>query len=242
MSKYLARLKALDFEKAPTSGTVKTGKSHFDGFDGGVGGGFQKSHGPFDGFDGGAGEGFQKSCTPFDGFDGFQDERIFEALSDDGNLKATSGATVKTDKSSRLPLAAIENLKAHTSGTVKTVKRSWQARAAFLEQDFGLQREWAEPFARLLCGGSPGDFDPAYWSRTLPGASTFSEQWAAQAYALGWPAEDVFGLDDVAPARRHDSKGVAWLLPDGKRVVALDAGGADIETARGVKQRFYRSN
>jgi hypothetical protein len=220
VSKYLARLKALDFEK---SLTVKTDKS------------------PFDGFDGGVGDGFQKSRAAFDGFDGFQDECFSEAFSDDENLKATTGATVKTVKRSGQTRAAIENLKAPTSCTVKTDTNSWQARVASLEAA-GLQRAWAEPFAHLQCGGPPGGFDPAHWERTLPCASIFAEQWAAQACALGWSAEEVFGLDDIAPARRQDRKGLAWLLIDGKRVVALDGVGADIETDRGVRQRFYRRN
>ena len=37
----------------------------------------------------------------------------------------------------------------------------WQARATSLEHT-GLPREWAEPFAKLLCGPPPGDFDHAY--------------------------------------------------------------------------------
>jgi hypothetical protein len=116
---------------------------------------------------------------------------------------------------------------------------TWRARAASLEHDAGLPHEWAEPFAKLLCGGPPRGFDPDYWEHSVKGASIFARQWAAQALALGWTAGEVFGLDDIAPGRRHDKKGLAWLLPDGKHVVALDAGGADIETARGVKQRFF---
>ena len=52
----------------------------------------------------------------------------------------------------------------------------------------------------------------------------------------------MFGLDEIQPARRHDRKGVAWLLTDGKRVVALDAGGADIETAPRRETAIYRRN
>ena len=118
---------------------------------------------------------------------------------------------------------------------------TWQARAASLEHD-GLPCEWSGPFAKLLCGAPPGDYEAGYWERTLEGAETFAPQWAAVAYRAGWSLESVFGLDDIAPARRHDSKGLAWLLPDGKQVIALDAAGADIETERGVKQRFYRRN
>lgn len=215
MSKYLARLKALDFEKAPTSGTVKTVKTPFDGFGGGVGEGFQKSHAPFDGFDGYGGDGFQKSRGPFDGFGGSQGEGFSETHPAD------------------------ENLKAPTVVTVKTVKTSWRARAALLEAA-GLPIEWTEPFAKLLCGGPPGNYDAGYWEHTLAGAAIFAPQWAGHAFRSGWSAEDVFGLDDIAPACRHDCMGLAWLLPDGKRVVALDGVGADIDTTRGVRQRFYR--
>ncbi len=119
---------------------------------------------------------------------------------------------------------------------------SWRARSASLEHDAGLPHEWAEPLARLLCRAPPRGFEPHRWASVVEGASIFAEQWAAKACALGWSAENVFGLDEIAPAARHDRKGVGWLLPDGKRVVSLDAAGADIETARGVKQRFYRRN
>ena len=116
---------------------------------------------------------------------------------------------------------------------------TWRARAASLEAA-GLPIEWAEPFARLLCGAPPRGFEPSRWASVAEGALGFAEEWATRAFALGWTAEQTFGLDEIEPDRRHDRKGVVWLLTDGKRVVALDAGGADIETARGVRQRFYR--
>ncbi len=119
---------------------------------------------------------------------------------------------------------------------------TWRARAASLEQNAGLPREWAGPFARLLCGAPPRGFEPHRWGSVVEGASILADQWAAQARALGWSAEEIFGLDEIEPARRQDRKGVAWFLADGRRVVAIDVGGADIETARGVKQRFYRMN
>ena len=115
-----------------------------------------------------------------------------------------------------------------------------QTRDASLEHDAGLPHDWCEPFAKLVCGAPPGDYEQGYGERTLAGASIFASQWTGAAYRAGWSAEDVFGLNDIAPARRHDRKGLAWRLPDWKHVVALDAGGADIETTRGVKQRFYR--
>lgn len=118
----------------------------------------------------------------------------------------------------------------------------WAARAASLERDAGLPSEWAALLARLLCGAPPGDFDSSHWARVAEGASIFAERWAAQAFRLGWSTREVFGLDEIAPSARHDRKGVAWFLTDGRRVVALDRGGADIETVRGVRQRFYRDS
>lgn len=116
----------------------------------------------------------------------------------------------------------------------------WQVRVDPLEVA-GLPSEWAEPFARLLVGPPPGDFDQAYWSRVVEGANVFADTWAAQAHRLGWTAEDVFGLDEIKPAARHDHKGIAWLLGDCARVIALDVDGADIVTSQGSKQRFYRA-
>jgi hypothetical protein len=114
-----------------------------------------------------------------------------------------------------------------------------EARAAHLEFDAGLPRSWAEPFARLLCSGPPGDFDPVRWQKVVDGGLKFADQWGAKAYQLGWAAEDIFGLHPLAPAARNDFKGIAWLLDRG-RVVAIDADGADIVTTQGSKQRFCR--
>jgi hypothetical protein len=116
----------------------------------------------------------------------------------------------------------------------------WEERAAHLEYDAGVPRSWAEPFARLLCSDPPGDFDPVRWRRVVDAGLIFADKWAADAYRLGWTADDVFGLHPVAPAARHDCKGIAWLLDRG-RVVAIDVAGADIVTAQGSKQRFYRN-
>ncbi len=136
--------------------------------------------------------------------------------------------------------SAAEILRTPQWTTVKTDNTTWQARAEALEAA-GLPPGWAKPFAKLLCGPPPGDFDHTYWARGLPGANLFADAWAAQAHRLEWTAGEVFGLDELKPAARHDLKGVAWLLTDGARVVALDERGADIVTQQGSKQRFYRS-
>lgn len=116
---------------------------------------------------------------------------------------------------------------------------TWQDSAVALEAAC-LPRDWAEPFAKLLRGSPPGYFSPTRWANVVAGATIFADEWATQALRLGWSAEEVFGLDDVAPAARHDRKGLAWSLSDGKRIAAIDQRGADILTGQGSKQRFYR--
>jgi hypothetical protein len=99
----------------------------------------------------------------------------------------------------------------------------------------------AEPFARLLCSGPPGDFDTVRWQKVTDAALIFCDQWAAKAHALGWKLDEVIGMDPIAPAARHDRRGLALLLERGARVVAIDSDGADVLTAQGSKQRFYRN-
>jgi hypothetical protein len=114
----------------------------------------------------------------------------------------------------------------------------WEERAAHLVFDAGLPRAWAEPVARLLCSGPPGDYDLVRWQKVTDAILRFFDQWAATAYALSWQLEEIIGMDPVAPAARHDRKGLALLSERGSRVVAIDADGADIVTAQGVETTF----
>jgi hypothetical protein len=163
-----------------------------------------------------------KGEEAFAGFVGLSGETVLNCKSDTGvvgeNQKSRPERTARTDESCSIV---------------------WKARAEALIVT-GLPRSWAEPFAKLLFGPPPGDFDPAYWARVLPGANVFADEWAARAHSLGWKAKQVFGLDDIKPAARHDMKGVAWLLTDAAHVVALDEHGADIMTKQASRLRFYR--
>jgi hypothetical protein len=50
---------------------------------------------------------------------------------------------------------------------------------------------------------------------------------------------DVFGCHDTAPDRRFDAMGLVLLL-DSCEIVTIDPDGADLVTAGGARQRFYR--
>lgn len=87
---------------------------------------------------------------------------------------------------------------------------------------------------------APHDYSPGLWIETLAGMDAFCATWSARARALGWCESELFGLDDRAPAARHDKRGLALSLTGGARVVGIDADGADVLTSRGSRQRFYR--
>jgi len=161
------------------------------------------------------------------------------AVGPNGALKATGprdavdrwAPAVKAHKP-----AILELLTGHVPAPVE----EWEERAAHLEFEAGLPRPWAETFAKILCGGPPGDFSPGRWQAVVDGGLHFADQWAARALAMGWGPEEVFGLHATAPSARRDSRGLAWLLGDGGRVVGIDAAGADILMPSGSRQRFYR--
>jgi len=147
----------------------------------------------------------------------------------------------------RVPWDSAEGAQGHgtaeivgTTGTGGT--DAYEERAAILEYEAGLPRSWAEPFARLLTSGPPGDYSPRRWSAAVDGALRFADKWAAKAHALGWDSSDVFGLHSTHPAARRDPKGLAWLLSDGAVVTVIDADGADIRMRSGAQQRFYKKS
>jgi hypothetical protein len=90
-----------------------------------------------------------------------------------------------------------------------------------------LERQW------------PASIPVDRWQRAVDDGCRFLGQWAEQAEALGWTADDLFGLHPAAPLTRYDRMGLVWLLR-GKKVVALTAAAATIRTATGCTLSFYR--
>jgi hypothetical protein len=83
------------------------------------------------------------------------------------------------------------------------------------------------------------------WQRAVDDGRRFIVQWGEQAEALGWIAEDLFGLQDPPEQpgpnyrrlSRYDVIGLIWLL-HGRPVVALTADRAVIDRVDGPT--FYR--
>jgi hypothetical protein len=98
-------------------------------------------------------------------------------------------------------------------------------RAAIVERDGRIPREWAEGYARLDPDRSPGDVPARCWQQFIDDVGLFLDgPFCAVAAALGWGPYDLFGADRYRPYARIDQAGLLWLL-NGDRLEALSENG-----------------
>ena len=78
------------------------------------------------------------------------------------------------------------------------------------------------------------------WLQVVEDGKAFLREWGERAEALGWKANDLFGLAPIPAAApifqrlsRYDRMGLCWLLR-GRKVVALSKTSASIQTANGT--------
>jgi len=95
---------------------------------------------------------------------------------------------------------------------------------------------------------------PAYvehdrWRQAIDDAHRFLTGWGSQAEALGWTANDLFGLARVPTnprpsyrrLSRYDETGLIWLLR-GRQVLALTESTATVENPTGAITVYRRHN
>ena len=123
-----------------------------------------------------------------------------------------------------------------TVATIAACSSDETERAAIIEYDGGVPREWAEGLARLLSSPPPSGVIPSLWHDRLNRAARFCDIWAAKASACGWSAEDLFGMNPLAPLSRYDSMGAAFFGADSE-VIDVTADAVIFEVANGVRQR-----
>ena len=115
-----------------------------------------------------------------------------------------------------------------------------RGRAAIVQHDGDILREWAEGFARLDPDRAPGDVPLKRWHRFVEDVGLFlASPFCASAAALGWGSYDLFGCDRERPFDRIDQAGLLWLL-NGERLVMLTAKMATIETRTRARQTWNR--
>jgi hypothetical protein len=84
----------------------------------------------------------------------------------------------------------------------------------------GVPEIYAGAFAAIQAH-PPADVPHDRWERFIDDAGRFLDRWGAEAERQGWTADDLFGLDPIAPMARYDRMGLIWML-HGESVVALD--------------------
>jgi hypothetical protein len=115
-----------------------------------------------------------------------------------------------------------------------------EERAALIEHEGGIPREWAEGFARLDPNRPPGDVPLRRWRTFVNDIGVFLDGgWGATAAALGWGPGELFGCDRDRPFARVDIAGLLWLL-NGNTLVALSTEIAVIERFTGARQTYRR--
>ncbi|MBF0437299.1 MAG: hypothetical protein HQL77_18305 [Magnetococcales bacterium] len=119
---------------------------------------------------------------------------------------------------------------------------AYQERAAIVEHDGGIPREWAEGVARLCTMPRPEDIPPGQWELIVKAAGAFADRWAKEASSLGWTTEEVFGVHHAGPMVRFGSMGLVFLLADPRTTLeSLDADKATFLAGdRGARQTFRR--
>ena len=78
------------------------------------------------------------------------------------------------------------------------------------------------------------------WQRFIEDCESFRRLgWANLAEAFGWEPLELFGCDRERPLARYDRMGLLWLI-QGRRLVALTADSATIDTLTGSLQTYRR--
>ncbi len=133
-----------------------------------------------------------------------------------------------------------------------TTKRAPNSAPLSDPSDKSDQRVVALPFAQALdrlerrC---PEHIEAKRWQQCIADASRFLGSWGDKALALGWTADELFGLHEpptnphqsYSRMSRYDATGLLWQLR-GRRVVALTADTAAIETPGGNIVTYRKLN
>jgi hypothetical protein len=138
------------------------------------------------------------------------------------------------------PPASITDLLArHKPEIVVLLRHSIDQRAVIAADNAGAPRKWVEGYTRLRAMPTPEGITERDWQAMIDGAGRVLEQWGGKLSAMGWTAEDIFGINRVAPMGRLDLAGlVRFLIRFG--VVDIIAEHAILMNARGARHIYRR--
>jgi hypothetical protein len=114
-----------------------------------------------------------------------------------------------------------------------------EERAAIVEFEAGIPREWAEGFAQLDPEDPPAAVPLARWQAIVDGIGAFLDRWGVAAAKLGWTAEDLFGADPHCLESTWFNCGALWAGSEG-RVVEVHADRLVFQTPDRTRQTYLR--
>jgi hypothetical protein len=115
-----------------------------------------------------------------------------------------------------------------------------EERAAIIEHEGGIPREWADALARIDRARPPPDISPRRWQVFLSDVDRFVQDgWPVRAAAEGWRPVDIFGFDGSAPLVRVNRRALLWRQ-EGLRLLSLAAGAVTVESASGAHETYRR--
>jgi len=119
---------------------------------------------------------------------------------------------------------------------------AFEERAAIIEHEAGIPRQWAEAFARVCCMQRPESIPPAHWQRIVDatGRMLDSPQHIQDMVRYGWSVADIFGVHPAAPINRQDAKGLLLLLREHEAIAIVDANTIGLRNTRTGNLLFYR--
>jgi hypothetical protein len=160
------------------------------------------------------------------------------------SIRVQAKATPSPPPQSGPTLATLATLAGVGSENAVSALRDDEAgeRAAIVEYEAGVPRDWAEAVARVYTMPAPAGVPERRWDAAKDAAGRLLDRWAATAALLGWGPLDLFGADPERPLARVDRMGLCWLIGKGDEVIALADDGARIRTRSGALLRYVKSN
>lgn len=89
-----------------------------------------------------------------------------------------------------------------------------EERAAFIEHEGNIPREWAEAFARMELMRRPASIPQHRWQTIINNTGILLDKHIHDLIKHGWTTQDVFGVHLSCPHKRYDSMGLLYLLKD----------------------------
>jgi len=177
--------------------------------------------------------------------------QLVQEVADAGGGLIVKGDGLKITAPAPLPDELVDNLRSHKAEIIDFLKSKtpetdtelkpfddtdFEERAAMNEE---APRDWANGYARLCTLPRHPDYTETRWQGLIDDAGLFLDQWATQVDRLGWKTQEVFGVHHAKPSTRIDLQGLVPCIR-GRKVVAVTADSATIETITGARQRIFR--